>query len=261
MVVAKFPGGGDRFFFEAPRPPEVPGYTVDVGPRKSALGSLPEDESRFPVATWLKRALVAGIQPLALAPREMRAPSAGRKAAGFYADGSNLPWVVHSLSAQQPHRFADWLSHVRTASPDIDDVRTVDRPEDRKRYLLVRHTSGLGIPSWLLSDGTLRLLALTILPYLADTRRIWLVEEPENSLHPLSIETVVQSLQSVYDGQVLVATHSPLVLSLVEPKDVLVFARDEAGGTRITTGNEHPGLRDWHGEVSLGTLFAGGVLG
>jgi len=52
-----------------------------------------------------------------------------------------------------------------------------------------------------------------------------------------------------------------VVLGVTQAREVLVFARDEESGTRITVGSEHPGLRDWRGEVSLGTLFAGGVLG
>jgi len=126
---------------------------------------------------------------------------------------------------------------------------------------MVRYRNGAELPSWVVSDGTLRLLALTILPHVPRPGGIYLIEEPENSLHPHNIETVMQSLQSVYKGQVLVATHSPLVLSQTRPEDILVFSRDEHQGTTITVGSEHPGLRDWKGEVNLGTLFAGGVLG
>jgi len=126
---------------------------------------------------------------------------------------------------------------------------------------MIRYVGGLEVPSWTVSDGTLRLLALTILAYLPGPKPIYLIEEPENSIHPLNVETVMQSLQSVYDGQVLVTTHSPAVVAVTDVAKVLVFARDEEAGTRIVSGDKHPALRDWKGEVSLGTLFAGGVLG
>ncbi len=71
----------------------------------------------------------------------------------------------------------------------------------------------------------------------------------------------MQSLSSVYGGQVLVATHSPAILAMTDASKVLVFSRDDVLGTQIVPGNEHPRLRDWKGEVSLGTLFASGVLG
>jgi predicted ATPase len=117
------------------------------------------------------------------------------------------------------------------------------------------------VPSWLISDGTLRLLALTLLAYLPDTSGVFLIEEPENGIHPRAVETVFQSLSSVYDAQVLLATHSPVVLSVAKPEQVLCFARTPDGATDIVRGSEHPRLREWRGETDLGTLFASGVLG
>ena len=64
------------------------------------------------------------------------------------------------------------------------------------------------MPSWILSDGTLRLLAVTLLAYSRGAARSLLIEEPENGIHPRAIDTVLQSLRHVYDGQVFVATHS-----------------------------------------------------
>jgi predicted ATPase len=111
------------------------------------------------------------------------------------------------------------------------------------------------------SDGALRLLALTLPAYLDDFRGIYLIEEPENGIHPRAVETMCQSLSSVYEAQILLATHSPVILSVVEPEDVLCFAKTVAGATDIVAGNQHPKLRDWRHEENLGVLFAGGVLG
>ncbi len=126
---------------------------------------------------------------------------------------------------------------------------------------MLGYHGGLEVPSWMASDGTLRLLALTLPAYLGDLRGIYLIEEPENGLHPRAVETMFQSLSSVYDAQVLMATHSPVILSLADPATVLCFAKTEDEATDIVLGSEHPALRDWHGESNLGTLFAAGVLG
>jgi predicted ATPase len=92
-------------------------------------------------------------------------------------------------------------------------------------------------------------------------RGTYLIEEPENGIHPRAVEVVLQSLSSVYDAQVLCATHSPVVVSMAKAEQVLCFARDNSGATAIVAGNKHPGLKSWKGEVDLGTLFASGVLG
>src|SRR5262249_16181856 len=154
------------------------------GPTRSALANLPEDESRFPVGTWVKRTLIEGLQRVVLSAEAMRAPSAPGSPRTFLPDGSNLPWVVEALSAPDPQRFQRWLRHVQTALPELVREDTVERSEDRHRYLVVAYANGLRAPSWELSDGTLRLLSLTLIAYLDEADAIYLIEEPENGIHP-----------------------------------------------------------------------------
>ncbi len=75
------------------------------------------------------------------------------------------------------------------------------------------------------------------------------------------VDTMYQSLSSVYDAQILMASHSPVILSAASPEGVLCFAKTPEGATDIVRGDRHPRLTDWHGEVDLGSLFASGVLG
>jgi predicted ATPase len=154
-----------------------------------------------------------------------------------------------------------WLDHVRTALEDIRSIRTIEREEDRHRYLVVEYANGAVVPSWLVSDGTLRLLALTIPAYLKDMQGVFLIEEPENGIHPRAVETVVQSLTSIYHGQVLIATHSPVVINQLEPEQILCLAKDSSGATDIVSGDRHPRLTEWKkGHPDLGILFGAGIL-
>jgi len=215
----------------------------------------------FPAATWFKRYISEGVQRIMLNSEAMRRPSPPQSPRSFLPDGSNLPWVIEDLKQKRPERLSQWVEHLRTALPDVHGIGTVERPEDRHRYLVLEYETGLRLPSWLVSDGTLRMMALTILAYLPGVQGIYLIEEPENGIHPRAVEAVFQSLSSVYDAQVLLATHSPVILSLTEPEQLLCFARTPAGETDIVPGDEHPRLTDWRGEVSLSTLYASGVLG
>ncbi len=232
-----------------------------LGPRRSALANLPEDEEKFPISIWFRRLLLEGVQRLALNSAALRRPSPLGSPRHFQPDGSNLPLVVNDLEDRAPERLQEWIAHLRTALPDLEGIRTVERPEDRHRYLVLDFSTGLHAPSWLVSDGTLRMLALTVLAYIPRLEGIYLIEEPENGIHPRAVETVLQSLSSVYGAQVLLATHSPVILGLTEPDQVLCFNRTEQGETDIVLGSQHPRLRQWRGETDLGTLFAGGVLG
>ncbi len=260
LVINKSPAGNDNFYSETYRESGkgwVPSFKL--GPKRSALGNLPADETKFPVATWFRQFLTRGVQRFVLNSQIIRkaSPPNGQS---FKPDGSNLPWLIEQLR-KTPTRYRAWLEHLRSALPDLKNIRTVERKDDRHRYAVLCYANGLEVPSWLASDGTLRLLALTLPAYLVNFSGVFLIEEPENGIHPRAISTVYQSLSSMYQAQVLVATHSPMILGMADPADVLCFARDRKGATDILSGKEHPRLRDWKREVDLGTLLAGGVLG
>jgi len=261
-VVNKVPGGNDNFYSET-YPTKGKGWvpTFKLGPRRSALANLPEDESKFPVATWLKSLLSEGVQRLILNSLLIRQASPPGQGRTFRPDGSNLPWVVADLESKAPERIQEWVAHLQTALPDLESIRTIERPDDKHRYLMLGYRGGVEVPSWMASDGTLRLLALTLPAYLTELSGIYLIEEPENGIHPRAVETMFQSLSSVYDAQILLATHSPVILSLVEPDQLLCFAKTEEGATDIVLGSQHPVLKEWRGETNLSVLFASGVLG
>lgn len=233
-----------------------------IGPRRAALAGLPEDVARFPITLWVRNLLLDGVRVLALNSAAMRRPVSPSLSRSFSVEGANLPLVVQDLERNHHHAYADWVAHLQTILPDLTDVSVRERPEDRHLYLAVRYASSAEpVPSWLVSDGTLRLLALTLLAYLPHESGIYLIEEPENGIHPKALEGVYQSLSSVYTGQILVATHSPLFLGLAEPAQLLCFAKNPSGAVDIVSGDRHPALQSWRGDVDLSTLYAAGVLG
>ena len=262
MVVSKVANGNDNFYSETyNRPGKGWAPAFRLGSKRSALGTLPADERALPVATWFKEYLNNGVQRFVLNSLEIRRPSPPTRVTGFKPDGSNLPWVVDRLQKNNPKDFSDWIEHLRTALPDLKGISTFERPEDRHRYMIYEYAGGLEVPSWLASDGTLRLTALTLPAYLVDLQGIFLIEEPENGIHPGAVSTAYDSLSSMYEAQVLLATHSTVVLNEAELADVLCFAKDNTGATDIVVGSEHPMLQNWQGQVDLGTLLASGVLG
>ena len=228
---------------------------------RSGLTVIPDEEERFPAAVWLRRLLTESIQFLMLDSRAMRAPVPPDAPETYQPTGANLAKVVEGLQKNHPDRFRDWLRHVQTVLEDIEQITIRERPEDRFRYLVTRMRGGYEVPSWLLSDGTLRFLALTVLPYLPHAEGVYFVEEPENGIHPRALEALYQSLSSVYDGQVLCATHSAVLLNVAKLPELLCFARTENGGTSTVQGDKHPALKEWRKEVPLGDLLASGVLG
>jgi Fe-S cluster assembly ATPase SufC len=262
-TVRKVPGGNDNFYSEIEPGKSKGGWapSIRLGPRKSGLANMPEDETRFPATTWLRKMLIDGTQKLmlnSLALRHSSRPGQGRL---FKPDGSNLPWVIEGLRNDDRARYRLWIEQLQTALPDITDVLTADVPDTRHRYLQVVYRGGFKVPSWMVSDGTLRMLALTLPAYLTNFEGIYLIEEPENGIHPMAMETVYQALRSVYSAQILLATHSPVILGCAELDEILCFKKDHNGATDVVSGLDHPALEQWRGSLTVSDLYASGVLG
>ena len=262
-ILSKSGKGTDNFNVEV-SPKSGKGWTTSIafGPLRSTLRNLPESPDSFPMATHAKRMLNAGTHFLFLDSLKMRQPSPpglGRRQ--FSSDGSNLPWMVKRLQDDHRDTYREWLAHVQTVLSDLKSIRVVEREDDRSVYLMLGYTTGVEIPSWMASDGTLRFLVITLIAYLPYVGQLYLLEEPENGIHPLAVDAIYDSLSSAYDSQVLVATHSPAFLKLSNPDEVMCVAKNDEGATDIIRGNDHPILRDWQGSVDMDTLFATGVIG
>ena len=136
LVVSKMFGGNDNYMPETPK-----GYSPSFrqSAKRSALGNLPADENSFPVTTWLRSYLTQGIQQFVLNSRLIRKASPPGQGRDFKPDGSNLPWVIHHLEKTSDDSLKSWISHLRSALPDLIAIRTVEREDDKHRYLVLKY--------------------------------------------------------------------------------------------------------------------------
>ncbi|MEW9531731.1 AAA family ATPase [Microbispora sp. NPDC049125] len=260
-VILREVGEATRFLHETTtQGSDIP--PLRVPPGQLALGAVPADPAMFPAALWFASLLREGVVFFSPDWNALRRPAPPGGPKRLEPSGVNVPWLALDLQASDPERFASWIDHVRTALPQVEHIEVIEREEDHHAYFAVEYAGGYRVTSSGLSEGTLRILALTLLPYLdsAALPTLLVTEEPENGIHPRAIETVVQSLSSLYDSQVWVSTHSPIVLAHTDLPDVLAARLDGSGGVSIIRGDRHPQLRDWQGSLDIGTLFAAGVL-
>lgn len=220
-----------------------------------------ENRAEFPASTWLLNLLLDGVVFFDPTWSKLRSPSQpGLKRKPLLSSGENLPWLALRLQEEAPDRFAAWVAHVRTALPQITGISVREREDDHHAYFRVQYEAGFEVTSSGLSEGTLRILALTLIAYIDEAPRLLVVEEPENSVHPQGIETVMQSLRSLYDRQVWVSTHSPVVLATAKLSELLITRLARSGAASVIPGEQHPRLASWKGAIDLGSLFATGVF-
>lgn len=113
------------------------------------------------------------------------------------------------------------------------------------------------VPANLVSGGVLVSLAfLTIAELNGD---LLLIEEPENGLHPARLQGIVEMLRRVCErrpeSQVLLTTHSPLLLDYVRPEQVRLFSRNKAGEVEVHHLEDIPDIKDRLKYMMLGELI------
>jgi len=133
------------------------------------------------------------------------------------------------------------------AGVDVDRL-TIDADDTRELLTLrLRERSGRELPARSLSEGTLRFLALCAMHEDPAVGGVICMEEPENGIHPANTEAMVTLVKDLavdpFDEpgpdnplrQVIVNTHSPVVVRLVGKDDLLMAmarADETADGER-----------------------------
>ncbi len=222
---------------------------------------LYEARKDYPAARWLLDLLTEDAIFFDPVWSQLRTASPPGLPPRITPDGRNLPWLALRLKKEAPEQFEAWVEHVRIALPQVTAVEVFEREDDHHAYFRVTYNRTSVVTSTGLSEGTLRILGLTLLSYLENPPSLLVTEEPEDGIHPRAIEVVLDGLTSMYDSQVLLSSHSPVVVANVAIEHLLAARLDREGSVTVVPGKDHPRLVDWKGGLDLGSLFAAGVLG
>lgn len=230
-------------------------------PDELALTNVPRDHRRYSASIWIRDFLEKEAIQYEPSWAKLRTASPPGRLKKLSADAANLPWLLLELKRTDPNTFSDWEEHVQCALPSIQSIDVIERADDHHAYLQIKYSGDYEVTSSGLSYGTLHILALTVLPYLPNAPSLICIEELENGIHPKAIETVLESLSSVYSSQILISSHSMTALAHTKLSQIIVLRANSDGVSEAVPGDKHPLLAGWKGELDLGMLFAAGVLG
>ncbi len=116
------------------------------------------------------------------------------------------------------------------------------------------------------SAGYLQMLVLLTALFSEGRDRASLVmfDEPETSLHPHAIAVLARAIEEAaeqWQKQVMVATHSPVLMSQFAPENVVIVEPGERGEAIFSRVSEIDELADLLDEYALGSLYMAGEVG
>ena len=206
-------------------------------------------------------------QFLALSPERMGLPVPQQRTGGgvrLARDGSNIADFLLDLRRLDQSAFdgiVETMAYILPYAKDIQPSLTSSEIE-RKAWLQLTEAD-FKVPGWMLSTGTLRLLALLALLRHPKPPPLIVVEEIENGLDPRSIHLLVEEIRNaVLNGvtQVILATHSPYLLDLLTLDHLVVVERDAKGHPVFRRPADDASLAKWAEEFAPGKLYTMGNL-
>lgn len=217
----------------------------------------------FPHLYALRKALRA-VRFLEINPTAARSANDRFEKTTLKPDASNLAAVLNRLRDQtrtdkRPDGvLADITSDLTALIPSVCRVRV--QAEDQRQYSFsVDFIGDLSFSSRVISDGTLRILALLTILNDPDRKGTLCFEEPENGVHEGRIPTLIDLLRnateidadpSLATFQVILNTHSPWVMRALNDTEIVAAdvvttvdpgAQTRSSRTRMRTGVKFTG--------------------
>lgn len=202
----------------------------------------------------LTRNELRGWRAYYLDPRVgMRAEMPPMDVTDIGVSGQHIAPFLYKLKGERPGHFEAVRRTVRSIIPSIS---TLDVDLDVRGMLkfFIRQ-DGVEVSSRIVSEGTLRVLALCALSVNPWNGTLLAIEEPENGVHPRRVELIAKMLTSLaldQGRQVVVSTHSPLFCDAVlnearsrSTDSVSLFnVRRDGGGSAVEPFQTHGCLFD-----------------
>ena len=225
-------------------------------PNALALPLVAGDERFEPVAQFL-----SDIQPYRIDPRtlrELQDPDAGFR---LRSDGANTASVLHQLDPGTRQHLQEVLQTVVPGEVEVKAERVQNKLSLQFTQRGAR-AAALRLGPHNMSDGTLRavgLLAAVLQPKLPS---MLIVEEPEATIHPGALGTILDILRhATRSTQTVITTHSPDILEArwIEDRHLRIVSWED-GATRVAPISEATRTALREHLMDAGELLRGNAL-
>jgi predicted ATPase len=175
-------------------------------------------------------------------------------------NGANLTQMLNKLKLDNTFYFDRLEEEFKNINPNFKGIEIANLFGQSYLSLREKNMSRV-IGAMHISDGTLRFLLLESIFYNPLRGGFVAIDEPERGLHPDMIRSIAEMIKyAAKDSQIIIATHSPLLLNQFELEDVLVFEKDENNSTIVKKVSEND-FPDWEGDFLPGQMWLLGQIG
>lgn len=173
------------------------------------------------------------------------------------SDGSNIAEFLLDIRHRDPDAFEGLLETLQFVLPYVGDLQPALTDVLGRQVYLEMTEEDFKLMGWLLSTGTLRILALLALFRHPEPPPLIVIEEIENGLDPRTIHMIVEELRYLVETsttQVIITTHSPYLLDLLALSHIVLVERVGGEPTFSRPANEES-LHEWAKNFGAGHLY------
>jgi len=191
---------------------------------------------------------------------EPQPPTATRYGLRLTKDARNIAAYLKSLYEADQDAFNDLIEAMRFVVPYAKSFN-YEQTGDliRSDYLTLTEVN-FKIPGWMISTGTLRVLAILACLRHPDPPQLLVIEELENGLDPRTLGLVLSEINGAVDAgqtQVIITTHSPSLLDQVSLESIVTVQR-ENGQPTFRRPADDESLAEWRNRFLPGQLYTMG---
>ena len=191
---------------------------------------------------------------------KVRQPAEANDLKRLISTGENLSQLLSNLNNNYTFQYEKIRECLSDINPNFTGIGY--NFFGSRLYLSLREKNlSHAIDALHMSDGTLKYMLLLSIFYNPDRGSLIDIDEPESCLHPDMIRSVAKMIKSAAKtSQIIVATHSALLLNAFELDDILVFEKNDRNETQIKFYSEED-FEDRKDDLLPGQLWLNGEIG
>lgn len=177
-------------------------------------------------------------------------------------DGRNIAEYLLSIRDKNIDAYHGIIETLQSVLPYAKDLQPQITTELEKMVYLQLTEQDFKLPGWMLSTGTLKILALLAVFRHPEPSPLIVIEEIENGLDPRTINLIVNEIRSFVkdkNSQVIITTHSPYLLDLLHLSHI-VFVERKNERVVFKRPYDDEELRKWSKDYTPGELYEKDLL-